>query len=176
MQFLEKKRTVHTEDSISANQNTNDASQIYNVPSTSQITTSACTSSPSDNVANQNTINETNFSVPSISETAAKLQVEQKKARQKRKRNNNEDADFEKEMLKMFQENSKLMQNDDMAFFSLFYRLQKHLVPIKNYIFVQRCFELLWKCPLIKKQHTALVKNVLDLLILLLFHWIIMTQ
>lgn len=58
--------------------------------------------------------------MPSISETAAKLQVEQKKARQKRKRNNNEDADFEKEMLKMFQENSKLLQNDDMAFFFSF--------------------------------------------------------
>ncbi|KAG5888281.1 hypothetical protein JTB14_006669 [Gonioctena quinquepunctata] len=106
MQFIDKKHVEKTEDSFEANQDTINASQIHNVQLIKQETSHDVHSS------NQNAINDDQYDTDA-SETNIMVQSEP----QKRRRKNSEEFDFDREMLQILKDNSKLMQNDDMAFF-----------------------------------------------------------
>jgi len=101
MQFLDKKHVIDTEDSIVESQKTMDESLSNSKPTTNDD-------------ALPSTSKDSNFCQPI--QTAAS---EQKNVQAKRfkKRTRIEDVDFDKEMLNMFKENTKLIQNDDMSFF-----------------------------------------------------------
>jgi len=110
MQFLDKKHIIDTEDSIVESKNTMDESLTNSKPTTNDD-------------ALPSTSKNSNFCQPE--QTAA---AEQKNARKnvqgKRfKRTRNEDDNFDREMLNMFRENTKLMTMMTCHFFVHFCRL-----------------------------------------------------
>lgn len=111
MRFLDKKHPVEVEDSLIANSSQEKISvpDFEPQPSTSQEYTpvSQPPTSPDNPPASEPSQNNI-------------------KRKTKSKRSiNKDDSDFDKQMLKMFQDNSKILQNDDMAFFV-------SLLPITN--------------------------------------------
>ncbi|XP_025200411.1 uncharacterized protein LOC112600442 isoform X1 [Melanaphis sacchari] len=99
MQFLDKKHVIDTEDSIVENQSTMDESN--NKPTTNDD-------------ALPSTSKDSNFCQPEQTTAAERKNMQTKRFK---KRTRNEDDNFDREMLNMFKENTKLMQNDDMSFF-----------------------------------------------------------
>jgi len=111
MQFLDKKHIVDTEDSIVESQNTINESQPNSEMETNDDALNSILPSTSE---------DSNFCKPKQTATA-----ERKNVQTRRKRIRDEDREFEREMMNMFKENTKLMQNDDMSFFC-------SLLPIMN--------------------------------------------
>jgi len=111
MQFLDKKHIVDTEDSIVESQNTINESQPNSEIETNDDALNSILPSTSE---------DSNFCKPKQTATA-----ERKNVQTRRKRIRDEDREFEREMMNMFKENTKLMQNDDMSFFC-------SLLPIMN--------------------------------------------
>lgn len=107
MQFLDKKHIIDTEDSIVESQNTMDESLTNRKPTTNDD-------------ALPSTSEDSNFCQPEQTAAAKRKNVQAKRFK---KRTRNEDDNFDREMLNMFKENTKLMQNDDMSFFVHFCRL-----------------------------------------------------
>ncbi|KAF0717650.1 MADF domain-containing protein [Aphis craccivora] len=114
MQFLDKKHIVDTEDSIIV--------ESQNTINESQPNSKIVTNDDALNSTLPSTSEGSNFCKPKQTETAT---AEWKNVQARRKRIQDEDRDFEREMMNMFKENTKLMQNDDMSFFC-------SLLPILN--------------------------------------------
>lgn len=114
MQFLDKKHIVDTEDSIIV--------ESQNTINESQPNSKIVTNDDALNSTLPSTSEGSNFCKPKQTETAT---AERKNVQARRKRIRDEDRDFEREMMNMFKENTKLMQNDDMSFFC-------SLLPILN--------------------------------------------
>lgn len=109
MQFLDKKHIVDTEDSIVESQNTINESQP-----TSEIVTK----NDALNSTLPSTSEGSNFCKPKQTATA-----ERKNVQARRKRIRDEDRNFEREMMNMFKEYTKLMQTMTCHFFVRFCRL-----------------------------------------------------
>lgn len=101
MQFLDKKHIINTEDSIVESPNIMDESLTNSKPTTNDD-------------ALPSTSKDSNFCQPEQTAAAKPKNVQAKRFK---KRTRNEDDNFDREMLNMFKENTKLMQNDDMSFF-----------------------------------------------------------
>jgi len=112
MQFLDKKHIVDTEDSIIV--------ESQNTINESQPNSKIVTNDDALNSTLPTTSEGSNFCKPKQTETAT---AERKNVQARRKRIRDEDRDFDREMMNMFKENTKLMQNDDMPFFVRFCRL-----------------------------------------------------
>lgn len=123
MKFLDNKRELNTDDSIlpyeEPSQNESDGNEGAVV---SQPTGNQETVEPQPSTSNDFNINQ-NHQRPAP--------VRERKFTRTRQKNRNDD-EFDKEMLTFFKENAKVMQNDDMAFFS-------SLLPItKNFSIEQK--------------------------------------
>lgn len=116
MRFLDKKHPVEIEDSLTANDSRAKISVADFEPQSSASQDYTPASQPSNNQE------YTPVSQPSNSqENNPVSQPSQKNIKRKTKSKrsiNKEDSDFDKQMLKIFQENSKIFQNDDVAFFA----------------------------------------------------------
>lgn len=116
MRFLDKKHPVEIEDSLTANDSRAKISVADFEPQSSASQDYTPASQPSNNQE------YTPVSQPSNSqENNPVSQSSQKNIKRKTKSKrsiNKEDSDFDKQMLKIFQENSKIFQNDDVAFFA----------------------------------------------------------
>lgn len=116
MRFLDKKHPVEVEDSLTANgpQAKISVPDCEPQPSTSQEYTPASqlSTSQENTPASQPSTNQENAPASQPSQNNIKRKIKSKRTI------NKEDSDFDKQMLKMFQDNSKILQNDDTAFFT----------------------------------------------------------
>ncbi|CAK1583057.1 unnamed protein product [Parnassius mnemosyne] len=112
MHFLDKNQVVNTEDSILTSQDTVNESRANSEPPT--IDTGEGSSSSTSSIQNALPLTFEGLNTSRTNETAASRR---KNVYRKRKRIPDEDENFGKEMLNIFKENTKLIQNDDLSFF-----------------------------------------------------------
>jgi len=125
MQYLDKKLIVDTEDAIVESKNTLDESQTNNKPTTNDnASTSTLPLTSKDSKFCQSKQN-----------AAAATAAERKNVQEKRKRIRNEEEYFDREMLIMFKENPKLLQNDDMSFFCSLLPIIKTFSNYQKFLF-----------------------------------------
>nr|XP_022904555.1 uncharacterized protein LOC111416693 [Onthophagus taurus] len=132
MEFLDKHHAVGIEDSLQKSQSTitNMTPRSETIEDTNVITTALPTMSTTSNT--QNSISSSTEGTSQITSVIPPNFPGTKRNRLKRNKNDAENDEFEREMVKMFKDNTAMLQNDDMAFFA-------SLLPItKNFTIQQK--------------------------------------